>query len=43
MNEVHILQKYHANSNKKVLIGWSMLFGGLIMTPIAAFNLQKVS
>ena len=23
------LQKYHSNSNKKVLIGWSMLFGGL--------------
>ena len=35
------LQKYHANSNKKVLIGWSMLFGGLIMTPIAAFNLPE--
>jgi drug/metabolite transporter (DMT)-like permease len=35
------LQKYHAKSNKKVLIGWSMLFGGLIMTPIAAFNLPE--
>jgi drug/metabolite transporter (DMT)-like permease len=33
------LQKYHTHSNKKVLIGWSMLFGGLLMTPIAAFNL----
>ena len=33
------LQKYHSNSNKKVLIGWSMLFGGLLMTPIAVFNL----
>ncbi len=33
------LQKYHTHSNKKVLIGWSMLFGGLLMTPIAVFNL----
>jgi len=33
------LQKFHSNSNKKVLIGWSMLFGGLFMTPFAAFNL----
>jgi drug/metabolite transporter (DMT)-like permease len=33
------LQKFHSNSNKKVLIGWSMLFGGLFMTPIAVFNL----
>ena len=24
---------------RQVLIGWSMLFGGLLMTPIAAFNL----
>jgi len=30
------LQKFHSNSNKKVLIGWSMLFGGLFMTPFAA-------
>jgi len=35
------LQKYHSNSNKKVLIGWSMLFGGLLMMPLAAFNLPK--
>jgi len=35
------LQKYHSNSNKKVLIGWSMLFGGLMMIPIAAFNLPN--
>ena len=35
------LQKYHSNSNKQVLIGWSMLFGGLLMMPIAAFNLPN--
>ena len=35
------LQKYHANSDKKVLIGWSMLFGGILMVPIAAFNLPE--
>ena len=33
------LEKFHSNSNKKVLIGWSMLFGGLFMTPFAFFNL----
>jgi drug/metabolite transporter (DMT)-like permease len=33
------IQKYHSNSNKFVLIGWSMLFGGLLMTPLAIFNL----
>ena len=33
------LEKFHLNSNKKVLIGWSMLFGGLFMTPFAFFNL----
>ena len=33
------LQKFHSNSNKKVLIGWSMFFGGLFMVPIAFFNL----
>ena len=33
------LEKFHSNSNKKVLIGWSMLFGGLFMTPFAIFNL----
>ena len=35
------LQKYHYNSNKIVLIGWSMLFGGLLMMPLAAFNLPN--
>ena len=35
------LQKYHQNSNKIVLIGWSMLFGGLLMLPLAAFNLPN--
>jgi drug/metabolite transporter (DMT)-like permease len=33
------LQKFHPHSNKKVLIGWSMFFGGLFMVPIAFFNL----
>ena len=33
------IQKYHLESNKFVLIGWSMLIGGLIMVPFAAFNL----
>ena len=33
------LQKYHSNSDKIVLIGWSMLFGGFFMIPLAAFNL----
>jgi len=35
------LQKYHQNSNKIVLIGWSMFFGGLLMLPLAAFNLPN--
>ncbi len=35
------LEKFHSNSNKKVLIGWSMLFGGLFMTPFAVFNLPN--
>ena len=35
------LQKYHQNSNKLVLIGGSMLFGGLLMLPIAVFNLPN--
>ena len=35
------LQKYHQNSNKIVLIGWSMLFGGLLMLPLAALNLPN--
>ena len=35
------LQKYHSNSYKKVLIGWSMLFGGIFMIPLASFNLPN--
>jgi drug/metabolite transporter (DMT)-like permease len=35
------LQKYHSNSDKKVLIGWSMLFGGFFMIPLASFNLPN--
>ncbi len=35
------LQKYHSNSDKIVLIGWSMLFGGFFMIPLAAFNLPN--
>jgi drug/metabolite transporter (DMT)-like permease len=35
------LQKYHSNSDKKVLIGWSMLFGGFFMIPFASFNLPS--
>ena len=35
------LQKYHSNSDKIVLIGWSMLFGGLFMIPLASFNLPN--
>ena len=35
------LQKHHSNSDKIVLIGWSMLFGGLFMIPLAAFNLPN--
>ena len=35
------LQKYHSNSDKKVLIGWSMLFGGFLMIPLASFNLPN--
>ena len=35
------LQKYHSNSDKIVLIGWSMLFGGLFMIPFASFNLPN--
>ena len=33
------LQKYHSISDKVVLIGWSMLFGGFFMIPLASFNL----
>lgn len=35
------LQKYHSNSDKIVLIGWSMLFGGFFMIPLASFNLPN--
>jgi len=35
------LQKYHFNSDKIVLIGWSMLFGGFFMIPLASFNLPN--
>ena len=35
------LQKHHSNSDKIVLIGWSMLFGGLFMIPLASFNLPN--
>ena len=35
------LQKHHSNSDKIVLIGWSMLFGGLLMIPLASFNLPN--
>ncbi len=35
------LQKYHSNSDKIVLIGWSMLFGGLFMIPLASLNLPN--
>ena len=35
------LQKYHSNSDKIVLIGWSMLFGGFFMIPLATFNLPN--
>jgi len=35
------LQKHHSNSDKIVLIGWSMLFGGLLMIPLAFFNLPN--
>jgi len=33
------LQKYHSNSDKIVLIGWAMLFGGFFMIPLASFNI----
>ncbi|MDA0759107.1 MAG: DMT family transporter [Proteobacteria bacterium] len=33
------IQKYQLNANKFVLIGWSMLFGGVMMIPLALFNL----
>jgi drug/metabolite transporter (DMT)-like permease len=33
------IQKYQLNANKFVLIGWAMLFGGLLLTPLSFFNL----
>ena len=33
------IQKYQLNANKFVLIGWAMLFGGVMMIPLALFNL----
>ena len=33
------IQKYQLNANKFVLIGWAMLFGGFLLTPLSFFNL----
>ena len=33
------IQKYQLNANKFVLIGWAMLFGGLLLIPFSFFNL----
>ena len=33
------IQKYHTDSNKFALVGWAMFIGGLLMIPLAAFNL----
>ena len=33
------IQKYQLNANKFVLIGWAILFGGLLLTPLSFFNL----
>ena len=33
------IQKHHLDSNKFVLVGWAMLFGGLLMIPLAITNL----
>ncbi|MDB9826250.1 DMT family transporter [Gammaproteobacteria bacterium] len=33
------IQKYQLKANKFVLIGWAMLFGGLLLTPFSFFNL----
>ncbi|MDB9967299.1 DMT family transporter [Gammaproteobacteria bacterium] len=35
------IQKYQLNANKFVLIGWAMLFGGLLLTPLSFFNLPN--
>jgi len=33
------IQKYAKDSNKFVLIGWSLFFGGLVIAPIGLFNM----
>ena len=33
------IQKYQLKANKFVLIGWAMLFGGVLLTPLALMNL----
>ncbi|MDC1332578.1 DMT family transporter [Gammaproteobacteria bacterium] len=33
------IQKYQLKANKFVLIGWAMLFGGFLLTPLSFFNL----
>ena len=33
------IQKYQLNANKFVLIGWAMLLGGVLLTPLALMNL----
>jgi drug/metabolite transporter (DMT)-like permease len=33
------IQKYAKDSNKFVLIGWSLFFGGLVIAPIGLFNI----
>ena len=35
------IQKYQLKANKFVLIGWAMLFGGLLLTPLSFFNLPN--
>ena len=35
------IQKYQLNANKFVLIGWAMLFGGLLLTPLSFFNSSR--
>ena len=35
------IQKYQLNANKFVLIGWAMLFGGLLLIPFSFFNLPE--
>ena len=35
------IQKYQLKANKFGLIGWAMLFGGLLLTPLSFFNLPN--